>query len=178
MKYKTCKKCGKTKRLNDFYSRKYSSDGKMGSCKSCMKEAQRKRYHQNMENEEWRWKERRRSRERYYRLNYRKRFSQSPEERRRSFKKHMEKYPEKLKAKREAQKIDIPDGCHRHHWSYNDEHLSDIVILNADDHYKAHRFIIYDSERKMFRAHDTNELLDTRERHVNYIDFCIKNKPD
>ena len=43
---------------------------------------------------------------------------------------------------------------------------------------KAHRFIVYDQERMMYRRYDTNELLDTKEKHESFILFCIENKED
>ena len=37
------------------------------------------------------------------------------------------------------------------------------------DHNTAHRFIIYDQERMMYRRIDTLELLDTKEKHYDFI---------
>lgn len=38
---------------------------------------------------------------------------------------------------------------------------------------KGHRFIIYDQERKMYRRFDNNILLDTKEAHYQFIQYCI-----
>lgn len=57
----------------------------------------------------------------------------------------------------------------KHHWSYNKEHAKDVIFLSKADHYKAHRFIIYDQERMMYRRCDTLELLDTKESHLEFI---------
>lgn len=43
---------------------------------------------------------------------------------------------------------------------------------------KAHRFIVYDQERFMYRRYDTNELLYTKQKHYDFIKFCIDNKED
>ena len=43
---------------------------------------------------------------------------------------------------------------------------------------KAHRFIIYDQERFMYRRFDNNILLDTKENHEAFILECIQNQED
>ena len=45
------------------------------------------------------------------------------------------------------------------------------------DHIKAHRFIIYDQERMMYRRLD-GVLLDKKEKHFEYILEKIENEPD
>jgi len=93
-------------------------------------------------------------------------------------KKYYQRFPEKEKAKNISQHIKVSDGFEKHHWSYNDEHLKDVIELTMLQHKKAHRFIIYDQEQKMYRRYDNLELLDTRERHQEFIFDCIKNKED
>jgi hypothetical protein len=66
----------------------------------------------------------------------------------------------------------------KHHWSYNEEHASDIIWLTKKHHNKAHRFIVYDQERKMYRRYDNNILLDTKETHEKFILDCIINQED
>jgi hypothetical protein len=88
---------------------------------------------------------------------------------------YKDKYPEKFIARNLSQKIKSTLG-HKHHWSYNIEHAKDVIDMTIQNHSKAHRFIIYDQERMMYRRYDTNELLDTRESHLDFITFCIKNK--
>lgn len=65
-------------------------------------------------------------------------------------------------------------GNHLHHWSYNIEHAKDVIELSIKDHATAHRFMVYDQERKMYRKL-TGELLDTKEGHENYIKQHFKN---
>ena len=43
---------------------------------------------------------------------------------------------------------------------------------------KAHRFLIYDQERMMYRRYDTNVLLDTKEAHETFIKLCIDMQED
>ena len=43
---------------------------------------------------------------------------------------------------------------------------------------KAHRFLIYDQERFMYRRYDNNMLLDTKESHEAFIRHCIEHKED
>lgn len=61
------------------------------------------------------------------------------------------------------------EGNELHHWSYNQEHYKDVIELVVLDHKKAHRYMVYDPERKMYRRADNNILLDTRESHIEFI---------
>lgn len=70
------------------------------------------------------------------------------------------------------------DNAEKHHWSYNVEHYKDIIWLTKKQHKKGHRFLIYDQERMMYRRYDTNELLDTKESHEEFMRWCIENKED
>ena len=70
------------------------------------------------------------------------------------------------------------EGAEKHHWSYNIEHAKDVIWLSKKDHMKSHRFIIYDQERFMYRRFDTNILLDTKESHLEFINYCILNYED
>lgn len=90
-----------------------------------------------------------------------------------------EKYPEKYAAKSNSGwlKPDI-DGNQLHHWSYNKEHYKDVIELSVKEHKKAHRFIIYDQERFMYRRSTDNVLLDTKEEHLKWITYAINNFED
>ena len=67
---------------------------------------------------------------------------------------------------------------HLHHWSYNEEHHKDVIEITPKQHAKAHRFIVYDQERMMYRRFDNNILLDTREAHESFIQYCITELED
>ena len=78
----------------------------------------------------------------------------------------------------ERECICLPTGAEKHHWSYNDEHFKDVIWLSKKEHNKAHRFIVYDQERKMYRNCFTNVLLDTKQSHETFIKYCITNQED
>lgn len=100
----------------------------------------------------------------------------TPEAKKNYTKKYKERYPEKELAYQSISHMTRKPNINRHHWSYKVEHHKNIIELNMADHKKAHRFLIYDPERMMYRRTDNNELLDTKERHEAYIFDCIKNK--
>lgn len=79
------------------------------------------------------------------------------------------KFPEKYKAIAKCRKLSRPDDWELHHWSYNFEHWQDIIPLDKKTHKLVHRFIIYDPERMMYRIAQTGELLDSKERHIDFI---------
>ena len=88
------------------------------------------------------------------------------------------KYPEKIKARHKANytiKRNMVNSA-LHHWSYNQDHWEDIIELPIKEHYKLHRYIIYDQDYYMYRRVDTMELLDTKQAHLSYYE-SIKNKP-
>lgn len=55
-----------------------------------------------------------------------------------------------------------------HHWSYNKAHWKDVIELTRKQHYTAHRYMVYDPERMMYRT-TNGVLLDTRQAHELYI---------
>lgn len=171
---KICFKCNIRKPLTDYYKHKAMGDGYINKCKDCTKVDAKNRTEELSKDNDWKEKERTRGRDKYRRL-YAGTGKAKPD----IVKKYNLKFPEKLKAKNKSQKMKKPfDGAEAHHWSYNDEHFKDVLWLSKKDHMKSHRFIVYDQERKMYRTHDTNILLDTKEQHEKYIFNCIKNKPD
>lgn len=171
---KKCFKCGKTKALKDFYKHPMMRDGHLNKCKECNKSDVKSRYRVLVNNPEWKEKERTRGREKFHRLGYKgsgkNKYSATQASRK--------KFPEKYTAHMRSSKIKLNfEGAHRHHWSYNEEHYLDVIQLNNADHRKAHRFLIYDQERKMYRTL-SGELLDTRDRHEEYILSMVKTMPD
>lgn len=177
MSTKVCFRCGVDKPLLEYYAHKQMADGHLNKCKSCTKSDVKKRTDTLSNNPDWIEKERKRGREKYYRLGYKNIIDSDI--RNASRIKHNKKFPEKYKAKIVSQRI--KKECkenHLHHWSYNEEHYKDVIEINPKQHAKAHRFIIYDQERMMYRRFDTNVLLDTREAHEDFINYCITNLDD
>lgn len=162
---KQCFKCKEIKPFDDFYKHSKMPDGIVNKCKVCNKKDVLENYKNNRLDPNFIIKERKRGREKHQRLYSGKIINDY---------KHQliwrTKYPEKIKAKNKSQRMLKPfEGAEKHHWSYNQEHYKDILWLSSKDHKKAHRFIIYDQERMMYRRTDNNILLDTKEHHESYI---------
>lgn len=166
---KKCFKCGAQKPLSQFYKHPAMGDGHLGKCKECAKNDVKSNYRENIKDHSWHEKEKERGRDKYHRLNYRKTMKPTPAQKKYAMENYAAKFPEKMIARSHANGIEKknPDN-HLHHWSYNIEHLKDVIELTKEQHYTAHRFMIYDQERKMYRTKD-GILLDTKKAHYNYI---------
>lgn len=186
MSTKICFKCKVEKPIIDFYKHSKMSDGHVNKCKTCNKNDIHKNYEDNVKKEGWIEKEQKRGREKYHRLNYKetRKIEDYKEIYEKITKKHRKQFPEKYKAHNKlayevkSGKILILINNHAHHWSYNEEHYYDIIILTEKEHNKVHRFLIYDQERFMYRRSDTYELLDGKEKHKSFIDFVLTTKED
>tara|TARA_R110000868_G_C10512418_1_gene732232 strand:+ start:94 stop:612 length:519 start_codon:yes stop_codon:yes gene_type:complete len=171
---KNCFKCKQDKPLDEFYKHPKTSDGYLNKCKDCAKKDVQSRESILKQDSKWIEKERDRAREKYRRL-----YLGTGKSNRVSILNYFNKYPEKKAAGSACQYLEKEfEGAERHHWSYNEEHYKDVIWLTKKDHMKGHRFLIYDQERMMYRRFDTNELLDTKEIHLEFIKDCIKNKKD
>ena len=170
---KQCFKCGEFKELTEFYKHKQMGDGHLNKCKGCTKNDVSNRYLEKSSSLEFIENERKRSRDKYRRL-----YIGTGKANKQKIINYNLLYPEKAKAKRISWKIKSIENQEKHHWSYNEEDLLDIIYLTKKEHMKAHRFIIYDRERFMYRRYDKNELLDTKTRHFDFIWNCIQTKED
>ena len=113
-------------------------------------------------------KERKRTRERNIRLNYSEKYKRNPNKLK-HVKSWIKKYPEKRKAQTAVQKFPRGEGTHLHHWSYNKEHHKDVIELTIREHNLLHRFLKYNQETFFYEDLEGN-LLNTREKHLNYWD--------
>lgn len=169
---KVCISCNNEKPIGDFYDHPKTKDGYSNKCIDCSKSYAKSNYSVKIKNSNFLNKERVRGR-----IKGRNRINQKqyPESR----KKWIDKFPEKRNAHVKAQHLERPfENAHGHHWSYNEADLKSVIWLSSKEHFKAHRFIYYDQERMMYRRCDNNLLLNTKHSHQEYIDDCIKNKPD
>jgi hypothetical protein len=158
--------------LHEFYKHSQMGDGYLNKCKSCTKHDSKKDYQRKIVDADFIISERRRGRQKYHRL-YVGTGKSNPEVARR----WAEKYPEKRAAAITAYvNVETPTGSENHHWSYNEKDWLDVIFLTKKDHMKGHRFIKYDRPSKMYRRYDTGELLDTKEKHEQFIKWCILNK--
>ena len=171
---KKCFKCFEEKPLDEFYAHPKMADGYLNKCKECTKNDVKKDYKKNSTNLAYIENERKRGRKKYHRL-----YVGTGKANAEKQNKYRNKYPEKLMSASKSAKMVKPfEGAEKHHWSYNLEHAIDVIWLNKKQHMKAHRFIIYDPERFMYRRYDNNLLLDTKEKHETFINECISNLED
>lgn len=144
------------------------ADGHLNKCKVCARKDAQEREWVLRHDPEWIEKERWRGREKYHRLGYGKKNTVDPERKRQIHEQYKQRYPEKVQAAIASQNIPVPDGYHRHHWSYKEKHHKDVIILPMLEHYKAHWFIEYDNDTKQFRTQE-GDLLCTKQDHLSYL---------
>jgi len=140
-------------------------DGYLNKCIDCCKSQEKKRTLELSKNDSWMEKQRERGREKYKRLNYKDKQQLSNL-----------KYPWKdtneykgLRKWYEKRNGFLDKNIELHHWSYSDENIRDVILLNRSSHKRLHSLLTIDIEKRCYFISDTKELLDTKEKHVNFI---------
>jgi hypothetical protein len=172
LKEKTCFKCKNTLLIDMFYKHPQMKSGYLNKCIICTKNDVKKNEEKLKKNPEWVAKEKKRGRDKYYRLGYKDLYKLTPEKKKETIKKYNQKFPEKALARKYTEIFLTKNSdLHLHHWSYNQEDWLDIIELSIKDHYFLHRYITYDQERMMYRQLD-GVLLDSKEKHIKYFNEC------
>jgi hypothetical protein len=156
MDKKTCRTCKIEKPILDYYQHKYMSDGHLNICKTCIKSNVEKLRTKKLKDPFWAEKEQERQRKKA--------------ERRRC------QFPEKTSAHNACKSLQIDRNTHLHHWSYLEEHWTNVFPVDVKDHRIIHSQMIYDGERMMYRKIPDLELLDTSDKAKEFYEKLL-NKP-
>lgn len=158
---KKCFKCGIEKELSDFYVHPRMGDGHLNKCKECTKNDADKREKKLRKNPDWCEKERIRSKEKYHRLGYRQR----------QFILNKRKCYKNATYKALHKRLKLKTGENVHHWNYN--YPFDAIVLDKRFHRFIHRYIIL-NEKELYFETIEGTILDTKEKHLNYIQVLKK----
>lgn len=157
---KVCFLCNKKKYLTDYYKHKGMSDGHLNKCKECTKDYSSKRHYKITSTPEGLEKERYRHREKYHRLNY----------------KEQQKVWDKDKPWKKttvykglSRKFKTPKGFELHHWNYNNDYLTDVVVIKTSEHRKLHRLLELDIKKRIYKTKKEGKYLSTKSEHCAFI---------
>ena len=161
---KVCFRCSTEQPITEYYKHKAMADGHLNKCKKCTKSDSVKRHHKKNQDPKWVESERERAKEKYHRLGYLERQTEINKNK---------PWKNSSKYKNLHRKFKIVKGCEIHHWSYKEEHLEDIIVMDRKCHRNWHRFLTLEEDELYFIGVD-GEILNTKEKH---IDYCIELYP-
>jgi len=181
---KVCNKCNALRTIDNYHRDKKSPDGRVATCKICKKEYDSTFF--KKKKEDIVWLNNRREKDNTKRKN--EKFRKEDRERKRGkpkktstektityLKTYRDKYPEKEAAHRFASyNVIKKKGFHGHHWSYNEDHFTDVIYVPENKHLSVHRFLEYDPISKMYKSKEEGALLNTKEAHEEYINKILK----
>lgn len=170
---KECFKCTIKKPLTEYYKHKQMGDGHLGKCKDCTKKDTAIREAEIRSTPEGIESEKQRHKEKYHRLGYRDIHKPTPEMKKEAIDAYKAKYPEKITASRLPQRVPVQKGNERHHWCYSFQYARDVIELSVRDHAEIHTKMTYDQGYFMYRRNDNNELLETKEKHIEFIEEVL-----
>jgi arylamine N-acetyltransferase len=171
---KICFKCGNEKELSEYYKHAQMKDGHLNKCKVCTKKDAKTREVELLKDPKWHEAEKKRHRDKYYRLGYKDKHKPTYEMKKEAMSRYKAKFPEKIAAASKTSGMKtIIKGNHLHHWSYNEEHYKDVIELTEKYHNLIHRYIEYDQNEKMYRTIG-GILLDNKEHSISYYDLVIE----
>lgn len=180
-KLKKCSICKVEKSFSFFTKLKSSKDGAHCYCRECKNKQRQTKYREKdleyqakyRENNKEsiaigkrRYKDNNREKYNEYRLEY---YINNKEKLNARQKKYSKSRPWMQKANTACRRIPIPIGYSRHHWSYNDEHLKDIIPLPKKIHQELHELLVFDKELLIFKVKSDGYYLDTKEKHLFFL---------
>ena len=180
---KKCNECGVVKKLNLFHKNAKSPDGFRTKCKSCVCKKQSVYRKNNSEKVKLYIRDYIAKNKEYYKQYQKNKYIKSDRvimteyekkiKKKEYDKKYHLKYPEKRKAKMAVNHLKVDKGYHKHHWSYNKEHYSNIILLTHKQHLRLHKFLKYCTDSFYYRNLD-GVLLDSLDKHMQYVNELIK----
>lgn len=160
METKKCFKCGRVLPLDEFYKHPQMRDGHLNKCKDCAKKDMHLQHIRNFKNPEIVEKERARGREKYLRLGYVNRITETSKE-----KSHAYSRLRDCRAFYERRGENFAPGVELHHWNYNLIH--DVIVIPRRLHHRLHTIIRFEKSEGLYYNGDNK--LDTLEKHMEVI---------